>query len=65
MMNKHRKSAFPGIAYLTATLVGVLLFLILGEPVFGVKPNFAWVAWLAGFLFSLSILWVWLRWRNP
>jgi hypothetical protein len=64
MMNKRAKSDLPGIAYLTAILAGVLLFLIFGESALGVKPNLMWTAWLTGFLFAMAVVWIWVRWRN-
>jgi len=64
MMNKRAKPDLPGIAYMAAIFVGVLLFLIIGESVLGVKPNLIWTAWLIGFLFVIAVLWIWIRWRN-
>lgn len=63
-MNNYHKNSLPGIAKLFAMLAGVLLFLVFGEPLFGVKPNLMWAAWLIGFLLSLVCLWLWLHWRN-
>jgi len=64
MMNKRSKPDLPGIAYITATLVGVLLFLLFGESVTGMKPNLMWIAWLTGLLFALGVLWIWLHRRK-
>jgi hypothetical protein len=64
MMNKRTNFDLPGIVYITAALIGILLFLVFGESVVGVKPNLIWVAGVMGFLFALGVLWIWLHWRN-
>lgn len=48
-MNKQVKSDLPGIVSLTAILGGILLFLVFGEILTGMKPNLVWIAWLTGF----------------
>lgn len=63
MMNKQARFDFPEIVYITATLVGILLFLIFGESLVGIKPNLIWIAGITGFLFVLGVLWTWLHWR--
>lgn len=63
MMNKQARFDFPEIVYITATLVGILLFLIFGESLVGIKPNLKWIAGITGFLFVLGVLWTWLHWR--
>lgn len=63
-MNKQVKSDLPGIVSLTAILGGILLFLVFGEILTGMKPNLVWIAWLTGFLFSLGVLWIWLTGRE-
>jgi lipopolysaccharide export LptBFGC system permease protein LptF len=60
-MNKPRKNDLPGIAYITATIVGVLLFMLFGESLTSVKPDPLWIAGLTGILFALGILWIWLQ----
>ena len=64
MMNKRAKPDLPGIAYLTAILAGILLFLIFGESKLGVQPNLIWIAWITGLLFALAVLWFWIRWQK-
>ena len=64
MMNKRPNFDFPGIVYITAALIGILLFLVFGESVVGVKPNLIWVAGVTGFLFALGVLWIWLSRRK-
>ena len=58
---KHKKTKYelPGIAYIIAFLIGVLLFLLFGESLFGVKPEPFWIAGLMGLTVSAIIFWVW------
>ena len=63
-MKKYIRFDLPGIAYITAMLAGVLLFMLLGESLVGIKPNMIRVAGLTGFLFALGVLWLWVHWRN-
>lgn len=63
-MNRQTRFDFPGIVYITAALVGILLFLIFGESLVGIKPNLIWIAGISGFLFALGVLWTWLHRRN-
>jgi len=54
----------PAIVYVFAMVIGLLLFTLFGEKVFGVKPNPIWIAGLVGFLFALATVWMWRQWRN-
>jgi len=54
----------PGIAYILAFLIGVLLFLIFSEPVLGLKPEPTWIAGLMGLSTAAIALWVWNQTRN-
>jgi hypothetical protein len=63
-MKKYIRFDLPGIAYITAVLAGILLFMLRGESLVGVKPNLIWVAGLTGFLFASGVLSLWLHWRN-
>ena len=65
MMKKHAGFDLPGIAYLTAVLLGVLLFLVFGESLSGIEPDLVWIAWLTGLLFAMAVLWAWVHWRHP
>jgi hypothetical protein len=58
---KHKKSRvdLPGIAYIIAFLIGVLLFLLFGESLFGIKPQPVWIAGLMGLAVSAIVFWVW------
>lgn len=58
MPNRTRQE-LPAITYVLATVVGLLLFMLFGEKVFGVKPNLIWIAGLAGFLFALATILMW------
>ena len=49
----------PGIAYILAFLIGIMLFLILSEPLFGLKPEPVWIAGLMGLSVAAIVLWVW------
>jgi Na+-driven multidrug efflux pump len=49
----------PALAYILAFLIGVLLFLIFGEPFFGLKPEPIWIVGLLGMATSAIVLWVW------
>ncbi len=53
-----------GIAYILAFLIGVLLFLLFGESLFGVKPDPFWIALLMGLSVSAIVFWVWGEIRN-
>ena len=48
-----------GIAYILAFLIGVLLFLIFGDSLLGVKPDPFWIALLMGLSVSAIVFWVW------
>ncbi len=63
---KRHKSRYdlPGIAYIIAFLIGVLLFLLFGESLFGVKPEPIWIAGLMGLTVSAIIFWVWSKLHN-
>jgi len=63
MPNRTRQE-LPAVAYVLATVVGLLLFTLFGEKVFGVRPNLIWIAGLAGFLFALATIWMWRQWRG-
>ena len=58
---KYKKNRYdlPGIAAIIAFLIGVLLFLLFGESLFGVKPEPVWIAGLMGLAVSAIIFWVW------
>ena len=67
--NNHRFSShqyydLPVIAYILAFLIGILLFLIFGESVFGTKPDPFWIALLMGLSVSAIVFWVWGEIRN-
>ena len=63
-MKKHTQIDLPGIAYVTAILTGVLLFVLVGESLLGIKPNMTWIAGITGFLFALGILLLWVHWHD-
>lgn len=63
-MKKYARFDLPGIAYLSAIVAGILLFMLLGESLSGIKPNLIWIAGVTGFLFALGILWLWVHWHN-
>ena len=58
---KHKKSQLdlPGIVYIIAFLIGVLIFLLFGESLFGIKPQPVWIAGLMGLTVSAIVFWVW------
>jgi hypothetical protein len=58
---KHKKRQYdlPGIAYIIAFFIGVMLFLFFGESLFGVKPEPVWIAGLMGLSISAIVFWVW------
>jgi Na+-driven multidrug efflux pump len=67
--NNHRFSShqyydLPVIAYILAFLIGILLFLIFGESVFGTKPDPFWIALLMGLSVSAIVFWVWGKIHN-
>lgn len=49
----------PGIVYIIAFLIGVLLFLFFGESLFGIRPDPTWIALLMGVTVSAIVFWVW------
>ncbi len=49
----------PSIAYILAFLIGVLLFLLFGEPLLGAKPEPIWLAGLMGLSVSAIVFWAW------
>ena len=49
----------PGIAYILAFLIGVMLFLIFGKSFFGIEANPTWIALLMGLSVSAIVFWVW------
>lgn len=59
---KHEKGEIadlPGIAYIIAFLLGVLIFLLFGDSFFGIKPEPFWIALLMGLSVSAIVFWVW------
>ena len=58
---KHEKSQIelPGIVYIIAFLIGVLIFLLFGGSLFEVKPEPIWVAGLMGLSVAAIVFWVW------
>jgi hypothetical protein len=63
---KHKKNQvdLPGIVYIIAFLIGVLIFLLFGETLFGVKPEPLWIAGLMGLSVSVIVFWVWRKIHN-
>ena len=55
---KNIDDDLSGIVYILALLVGILLFLFLGEPILGIRPNQDWIALLLGLSIPAIILWV-------
>ncbi|MCX6079554.1 MAG: hypothetical protein NTW32_08500 [Chloroflexi bacterium] len=49
----------PGIIYIIAFLIGVLIFLLFGGSLFGVKPEPIWIAGLMGLSVAAIVFWVW------
>lgn len=65
-LEENTQPNLPGIAYILAFLIGILLFLILSEPLFDLKPEMIWIARLMGLSVAAIVLWVWseIRKRN-
>jgi len=55
----HQRADLPGIAYILAFLIGVLLFLFFGEKYFHARPDPFWIALLMGLSVSATVFWVW------
>jgi len=49
----------PGIVYIIAFLIGVLIFLLFGSSLFGIKPEPTWIAGLMGLSVAAIVFWVW------
>jgi hypothetical protein len=60
----HQHGGLSGIVYILAFLLGVLLFLIFGDSLLGVKPEPIWIALLMGLSVSAIMFWVWCEIRN-
>lgn len=58
-MNRGKGYDLPSIVNILAFLAGVLLFLLFGESLFGIKPNPYWIAGLIGLSVSLVVIFVW------
>ncbi len=56
---ENARPHLPGLAYILAFLIGVLLFLIFSEPVLGLKPEPVWIVFLMGLSISSIIFWIW------
>jgi hypothetical protein len=59
--HEHEKDQveLPGIVYIIAFLIGVLIFLLFGGSLFGVKPDPFWIAGLMGLSVAAIAFWVW------
>jgi Na+-driven multidrug efflux pump len=53
------KSGLSEIICILAFLIGILIFLLIGERFFGIKPNPTWIALLMGLSVSMIVFWVW------
>ncbi len=58
-LSTHQHYDLSVIAHLLAFLVGILLFLIFGESLLGVKPDPFWIALLMGLSVSRIVFWAW------
>ncbi len=58
-LSTHQHYDLAVIAYILSFLVGILLFLIFGESMLGIKPDPFWIALLMGLSISAIVFWAW------
>jgi Na+-driven multidrug efflux pump len=63
-LSRKEKSGLSGIMCILAFLIGILIFLLIGERFFGIKPNPTWIALLMGLSVSAIVFWAWMQIRH-
>jgi len=62
---KLKREETPLVVYLSAFVLGIVAYFVVGELVLGSRPHpVHWLAGLAGAVLGVPMGWLWYRWRG-
>lgn len=60
-----KKEDWPVVVYMSAMVVGILSYFVIGEGVLELQPHpIHWLAGLVGAILGIGVGWIWYRYRG-